>query len=81
MTPPTRPGNSTGRAVRDRKEQASKKSGIGAGQAGKNVVESWGWCSLPRTGRPRSQEMRPPSFLRISGIFLQCVTCAVSSVR
>ena len=35
---------------------ASRKSGIGAGQAGKNVVKSVCWCSLPRTGCPRSQE-------------------------
>ena len=34
---------------------ASRKSGIGAGQAGKNIVKSVGWCSFPRTGRPRSQ--------------------------
>ena len=35
---------------------ASRKSGIGAGQAGKNVVKSVGWCSLPRAGCPRSRE-------------------------
>ena len=34
---------------------ASRKSGIGAGQVGKNVVKSVCWCSFPRTGCPRSR--------------------------
>ena len=34
---------------------ASRKSGIGAGQAGKNVVKSVRWCRSPRTRCPRSQ--------------------------
>ena len=37
---------------------ASRKSGIGAGQAGKNVFKSVRWCSLPRTRCPRSQGKR-----------------------
>ena len=40
--------------------KASRKSGIRAGQAEKNVVKSWGWCSLPRTGCPRTREAGVP---------------------